>query len=165
MPPVLLLIAQLLPAGASTPIDTPHLTVRLSTSAPTVAPGGRISLFIDVEPKPKMHVYSPQQKDYIPVSIVLGNGTRFKAHPPKFPKAEKFFFAALKETVFVYSKPFRIVQDVTVPAPGPGGEAPPADAAVTISGTLRYQACDDAICFLPKNVPVTWTVAVKPRAR
>ena len=29
---------------------------------------------------------------------------------------------------------------------------------LTIKGTLRYQACDDKVCFRPTNVPVEWTV-------
>ena len=38
------------------------------------------------------------------------------------------------------------------------GHAP--GATVTLAGTLRYQACDDAICYLPKSVPVSWTIKI-----
>ena len=31
-------------------------------------------------------------------------------------------------------------------------------SALTLSGTLDYQACDDAICYLPVSVPVTFTL-------
>ncbi len=27
----------------------------------------------------------------------------------------------------------------------------------TIRGTLRYQACDDRICYIPQEVPLQWT--------
>jgi len=30
--------------------------------------------------------------------------------------------------------------------------------ALTLSGTLDYQACDDAICYLPVSVPVSFTL-------
>ena len=30
--------------------------------------------------------------------------------------------------------------------------------ALTLTGTLDYQACDDAICFLPQSIPVSFTV-------
>ena len=30
--------------------------------------------------------------------------------------------------------------------------------ALTLTGTLNYQACDDAICFLPQSIPVSFTV-------
>jgi hypothetical protein len=54
----------------------------------------------------------------------------------------------------VYSKPFRIVQGATLaksPTPGP----------LIIKGTVRYQACDESICYTPITVPVTWTLTVK----
>ena len=43
--------------------DTKHLTISASTSAKSAAPGAKVSLFVDVAPKPKMHVYAPEQKD------------------------------------------------------------------------------------------------------
>src|SRR4051794_40509243 len=58
-------IAALLGAPA-TETDTPHLRVKTSVGDTPVAAGSRVSLFVDVEPKPKMHVYAPEQKQYIP---------------------------------------------------------------------------------------------------
>jgi hypothetical protein len=82
--------------------------------------------------------------------------------PPVFPKPEKYFFAPLKETQLVYSKPFRIVQNVTLAAATALREAGHTPAsAVTITGKLRYQACDDTICYFPKDLPVSWTVKIK----
>ena len=158
------------PAGTSSSgtsvVDTPQLTATMSASDATVAPGTRFSLLIDIAPKPKMHVYAPGQKDYIPVSITLRDDAAVRAHSPVFPRAEKYFFAPLEETQLVFSKPFRIVQDVTVgltPALREQARAP--GATLTIGGTLRYQACDDAICYLPKALPVSWTVALRSLER
>ena len=81
-----------------------------------------------------------------------------------FPPAEKYFFKPLEETQLVYTKPFRIVQEITVAATLPVRErGHTANPALTVSGTLRYQACDDAICYLPKTIPVRWTVGQKPQ--
>ena len=60
---------------------------------------------------------------------------------------------ALNETQLVYAKPFRITQQLTLKSPPSG--------PVTIKGSVRYQACDDTICYLPKTVPVEWTVTVR----
>jgi Disulphide bond corrector protein DsbC len=134
--------------------ETKHLKISASASAASAAPGARVSLFVDVAPKPKMHVYAPDQKDYIPVALTLAaDAAAFKAAPPQFPKAETYFFAPLKETQRVYSKAFRIVQPVTL--------APTASGEVVIKGTVRYQACDDAICYVPQNVPISWSIKVK----
>lgn len=177
---VLLLLAALdVPAQSPTPrvtssrnpdpdrqtIETPHVTITSSGPMSRTAPGDRVSLFIDIVPKPKMHVYAPQQKDYIPVSLTLETGPAYRALPPVFPRAEKYFFAPLKETQLVYSKPFRIVQHVTLASASDLRKgAHPADAPIVIAGKLRYQACDDAICYLPKDVPVSWTIRLKSGA-
>ena len=152
------LVASISAGGEGPGIDTRHLTATLSVAQPVVAPGARTSLFVDITPKPKMHVYSPEQKDYIPVSIALDSNPAFRAERAVFPKPEKFFFAPLKETQLVYSKPFRIVQNIVFKS-----EQPAVDE-MKITGKLRYQACDDAICYLPKDVPVSWTVRLKSPA-
>ena len=143
-------------------IDTPHLTATVSASRRAAAPGARVSVFIDVAPKAKMHVYAPEQKDYIPVSLKIEPAGTFKAHAPAFPKADKYFFAPLRETQLVYSKPFRIRQDVTIaPASALRAAGIAPGATIRVAGTLRYQACDDAICYFPKDVPVSWTIELK----
>ena len=113
-----------------------------------------------------MHVYAPEQKELIPISLSLEPDASFKAHRPTFPKAEKYFFEPLKETQLVYSKPFRIVQDVTIAATQATRVlARKNGAALTISGTLRYQACDDQVCYMPQSLPVSWTISLKPSGR
>jgi len=54
----------------------------------------------------------------------------------------------------VYQKPFRITQDVTL---GTMSDLR-GQSDVVVKGNVRYQACDDKICFLPTTVPVSWTV-------
>jgi DsbC/DsbD-like thiol-disulfide interchange protein len=146
--------AQSTPALSTDPTraDTRHLTLTTSASPRQVRPGTRVSLFVDVTPKPKMHVYSPEQKDVIPVALKLDPHAAVQVGAAKYPKPEKYFFAPLEETQLVYSKPFRLTQEIVVNSPSP--------PSVTIKGTLRYQACDEAICYLPQTVPVSWTLAV-----
>ena len=144
------LAAQDLPAAKK---ETKHLTVTTSASPATAAPGKRVSLAVDVAPKEKMHVYSPGQEGYIGVTFTLDADPSVTPAKAKYPSGEKLYMPLLKETQLVYAKPFRIAQDVVVrPAAGA--------ASMTIKGTLRYQACDDTVCYLPTNVPVSWTLKV-----
>ena len=147
------LLAVLAQAPAKAPIETAHLVVTTSASAAAVARGGKVTLQLDVAPKPKMHVYAPGQEGYIAIVLTLDADPGVAAAKAKYPVGEKYVMPALNETMLVYAKPFRITQDVTIKSSDAGPR--------TIKGTLRYQACDDRICFLPKNVPVEWTVAVK----
>jgi hypothetical protein len=129
------------------PVETPHLKVTTSASD-TLARDQHMSLFVDVEPKPLIHVYAPGQDGFIVVTLTLDKDAAFTASTPKFPRPEKVVFEPLNETQLVYSKPFRIVQDITPSRKGP----------LTIKGTLRYQACDDKVCFRPTSVPVEWSL-------
>ena len=156
MLPVILVLALFLSgfAAGGQPVTTKHLTIVTSASQPTVEPGARVALNIDVAPKPTMHVYAPGQKAYIAISLKLDEQAPLKPATIQFPKPEKREVKELGETQLVYSKPFRIVQDVTLaksPTPGP----------LIIKGTVRYQACDESICYTPITVPVTWTLTVK----
>jgi DsbC/DsbD-like thiol-disulfide interchange protein len=163
---VIFFATALLVAGAHSPatqftpadpsrIDTKHLTLAMSTSAPAAAPGEKLSLYVDVAPKPKMHVYAPDQTDYIPIELKVEPASSFKPQAIQYPAAEQFFFAPLKETQRVYSKPFRIALPITL--------AQNAALPLTIKGTVRYQACDDAICYLPQTVGVSWKVTMRSR--
>jgi hypothetical protein len=145
--------------------ETAHLVITTAASDTRAAPGTRLALFVNITPKPKMHVYAPEQPDAIPVSLKLEAG-EFKAHTPVFPKPEKYFFKPLKETQLVYSKPFRIAQDVTIAlSPAIRERARSAGGSLTVTGTLQYQACDDSICYMPLTVPLSWTLALKDFSR
>jgi DsbC/DsbD-like thiol-disulfide interchange protein len=151
---------------AAAPTETKHLTVEASSPAGAVAPGARVTLTLDVTPKPSMHVYAPGQVDYIPISLAVQSDPAVAASAVRFPKPEKLLLKALDESQLVYSKPFRIVQAITIAdTPAVLARARTPGATVTVRGTLRYQACDDIICYVPVNVPVAWTITLKPPAR
>ena len=141
-------------AGRPGVVETAHLTATASTSAATVAPGGRVSLYLDVSPKPRMHVYAPDQDAYLPVSLTMSTAPGLTTRPAVFPKGEPFVFEPTAERQLVFSEPFRIDVPVTIArstAPGPR----------TLSATLQYQACDDRVCYIPKKITVRWEIRIK----
>ena len=149
-------------ARAAEPIETKHLTVAASSPAGTIAPGTRVSLTLDVTPRPTMHVYAPGQKDYISITLAIKGDPAITARAATFSNPEKLLLKALGEPRLVYRRPFRIVQDVTIAGtPALLARAAKPGATVAVHGTLRYQACDDIICYVPVDVPVEWTIALK----
>ncbi|HEX9368116.1 MAG TPA: protein-disulfide reductase DsbD domain-containing protein [Vicinamibacterales bacterium] len=138
--------------------ETKHLAVTTSSSPDAVAPGKRVTLAVDVAPKPKMHVYAPGQEGYITITLTLEAAPAFSAAKAKYPAGEKLFMPALKETQLVYAKPFRIAQDLTLAATPELRKRASEGGSLAIKGTLRYQACDEAICYLPVTLPLAWTV-------
>jgi len=130
-------------------IETLHLTAATSVSVPKQAGASR-TLIVDIAPKPKMHLYAPGEKEGMPVSLTIDAQPAFKASPPLFPPPEKYYFEPLKLTQLVFSKTFRITQPIVLSKSSPTG--------LTIEGSLRYQACDDRVCYLPKTIRLSWKI-------
>jgi DsbC/DsbD-like thiol-disulfide interchange protein len=130
-----------------------HATISASPVQVGAPPGGKLALFVDVTPKPGLHVYAPGTKDYIPITVKLEPQQDVRIGKLTYPKSETMTFD--DEKVPVFQKPFRLTQDVVL------GKSVSPGSTVTIAGTVHLQACDDHVCFPPENVPVSWTVTVK----
>jgi DsbC/DsbD-like thiol-disulfide interchange protein len=145
--------------------ETAHVRITASASDEVITPGARLALFIDIEPKPKMHVYAPGQASYLPVAITLAANDAVKVHPVVFPEPETYTFKPLNERQLVYSKPFRLTQQLTVPVTPATRQRGIAKDLLEIIGTLDYQACDDSVCYRPVKIPLKWTVRLEPLVR
>ena len=130
-----------------------HATILPSPAQVNGTAGGKLALFVDVAPKPGIHVYAPGSKDYIPITVKLNAPPEIKVGKVAYPKSETMTFA--DEKVPVFQKPFRLTQDVTL------DKSAKAGSTVTVSGTVNYQACDDRVCYPPESSPISWTVLVK----
>ena len=151
--------------GASIVQATPQLTVKASISDTTAAPGKRISLVFNVTPKRDMHVYAPGKHDYQVIGITVDPQPWIKAQPTVYPPSAIHEFKELNEKVEVYSKPFTLVRDVTILATQDAQKTLAAMPAVTISGSVDYQACDEKVCYPPRKVPFAFTIEMKPLDR
>jgi hypothetical protein len=142
-----------------------QVTATLGVSDATVAPGGRVTLIIDLKPKPKMHVYAPGQQGYTPVAVTLDPTPDIKPHSIRFPPPGTYFFAPLKETVKVYDRPTRLTQEVTVGLSQDLRRRAAAKELLVITGSLAYQACDDKVCYRQETLPLSWSLTLTPFVR
>src|SRR5262249_11673447 len=117
----------------------------------TVAPGAKLSLYLDVAPKPGIHVYAPGAKDYLPIALKPDATPGVSGGTVVYPKSQTLLVEGQK--IPVYDRPFRLAQDVTI-------DRSVKEGALTLSGTLSFQACTDEICFIPESAPLRWTVTV-----
>lgn len=152
-------------APAAVRTVTPHLTVTASISDGEVAPGKRITLLFDVAPGRDMHVYAPGKHDYQVIAVTFNEQPWLKVQPTSYPPSEIHDFKELNEKVEVYSKPFRLTQDVTILATAEMQKLLAGMSTVTLSGTLDYQACDESVCYNPRKVPFSFTLKVDPLDR
>src|SRR5260221_661980 len=101
---------------------TPHLTMATSASVTAARRGATVRLFVDVIPDPKVHVYAPGAKDYIPIGLVMTPRSGVTVGKLAYPKSQDWYFEPLKEHVPVYEAPFRLEQMITLGQPLKAGD-------------------------------------------
>jgi hypothetical protein len=134
-----------------------QITATPSTSSPTVAKGGAVTLWADVTPNKNMHVYATNKQGFTPLSLVVAQQPRIAVGKVTYPPAEQGLTPGIDMMMSIptYTKPFRVAQAITVSPSVKSGDV------VTIAGAINYQACDDRLCYPATSLPVTWAVTVK----
>lgn len=143
-------------------VETQHLRLRYRASDGAISGGTRITLLLEIEMKPKMHVYAPGvQSSYIPVKWDIEPGP-WKLHDVQWPQSRMLHLPAISETVPVYENKLAVARDLTFSQQKELVAGEGNSKQLTLDGTFRYQACDDKKCYLPVNVPLKWTFRVQP---
>ena len=138
-----------------TEVDTRHLKLTSSASDTAAWPGSRITLTLDIDLKPGMHVYAPGVHDgYIPIDWQIAPSPSWRATPAAYPSSTMLQLPVIHETVPVYKDRLHLTRDLIVSPQ----VAPPS---LEVTGTFRYQACDDKECYPPQTIPLTWTLHVE----
>jgi DsbC/DsbD-like thiol-disulfide interchange protein len=126
-------------------VITPNLTA-------AVKPGATLTLTVGVTPNAGIHVYAPGAKGYLPIALMVSPVPHTLLGKTVYPRSEIVVFA--DERVAVYQKAFTLSRALTVDSTAKPG-------ALTIAGTVNYQACNETVCFAPESIPVSWSVVVK----
>ncbi|MGI8962476.1 MAG: protein-disulfide reductase DsbD domain-containing protein [Bryobacteraceae bacterium] len=103
--------------------------------------------------QPGFHVNSDKPKDefIIPLKLTWSDGP-LEARSTSYPKPEEIQVGGEKLTVFTGT--FNIHVDFKVPARAQAGTA-------IMAGKLRYQACNDQMCFRPATIDVRVPVLIE----
>ena len=92
--------------------------------------------------------HTPKDELLIPTALQLNAASGMKIVDEQYPKGSTFRLPLDKtETLDVYQGEFR----VSVRLVAPKGSS-------TLTGALKYQACDNAVCYPPKTLPVVVAV-------
>jgi hypothetical protein len=142
--------------AARASVEAKHVGLSTAASTAVAHAGHRILLSVDLELKPKMHVYAPGEAHYLPIEWKLEESPAAKQFAAQYPPAQKLRLKPIHETALVYQGHVRLTREITFgaenalkPLVSPAGE-------LVVKGSLRYQACDDRECFLPETVPLEW---------
>jgi hypothetical protein len=151
---------------AHTIAEGKHLTIAASASNVRVRSGQRISLVLDMQLGPHLHVYAPGvSSDFIPIEWSIKESPALAVRAATFPPAKMVRLEAIKETAPVFEGAFRLVRDVTIARDAVVKPLLDADGNLTIEGALKYQACDERICYPPETIPVRWILKVEAHDR
>jgi DsbC/DsbD-like thiol-disulfide interchange protein len=144
------------PGVTRSEVEGKQLKLEAAASNLVVAAGQRVSLTLDIEMKPHVHVYAPGVEGYIPIDWKMKESDAAAAHEVSYPASEKLHLAAIDETVPVYRDHFRLTRDITIGQDAKVRPVLDSSGKFTVEGTLRYQACDDRICYIPQELVVKW---------
>ena len=147
----------LIPAQAKSEVEGRQLNLTASASDSTVTAGQKITLALEINLRPNMHLYAPGVEGYIAVDWKAKDSAAARAGDVRYPASEKLYLKAIDETVPVYRDRFRLIRDITIgqdaavqPLLDPSGQ-------IIVEGSLRYQACDDRVCYIPQELPLKWS--------
>jgi len=132
----------------------PNLTVApVSTVRTHKGATATVTFKLALPPGYHANSHTPSDSYLIPLTLKWTGGP-LQADDVAYPKASMEKYSFSDKPLSVVTGQFEITTKFKVPETAPNGPS-------SENGTLRYQACNDRMCFAPKNVPVTFTVSVE----
>jgi DsbC/DsbD-like thiol-disulfide interchange protein len=143
------------PLGAQSQRPRAEVTPVVETSP--VRAGSPATIVLQVRLPKDIHVQSNKPRDplLIPTVLTLEPPTGVAVESIEYPEASDLAQPGRKEPLAVYGSEFAITVRLSLAAGLRTGE-------VAIPGVLRYQACNDTVCFPPARATTTWSLNVAP---
>lgn len=131
----------------------PRIAVKLDPIQPVNAkPGQTVSVIVTGKVDPGFHVNADKQADpfLIPLRLTWIDGALEKA-AVTYPKSESAKLAFSEKPVNIFSGEFKLETRFKVAAKAASG---------TVAGKLRFQACNDHECLIPRTLDVAIPVEI-----
>lgn len=154
---VLLALVALIPAVAQAQqMRRPTATLTPLAASSAAKAGREVRLAVRVVlPSAALHVQAnkPREANLIPTVLTVDAPAGVTIDELVYPVATDFAVAGFDQPLLVYGHDFVIGVRATVAANVPVG-------TIKIPARLRYQACDDLVCYTPLTVETRWTLPV-----
>ena len=151
--------ALVLLSGVTSPIaaQPPDVAINPVAETDAVHPGTIAHVALAVTLDPGFHVNSnaPLDEFLIPTVLTLDPPAGISLEALAFPEAILLEQLGAEQPLAVFEEEFLIGAALTL-----DDTLPPGSYAVP--GTLRYQACNDRMCFTPTNVQIQFDLMVAP---
>ncbi|TAK15537.1 MAG: DUF255 domain-containing protein [Acidobacteria bacterium] len=138
------------PAFAQSPASA---TIEPLSSVSAARPGSTVRLALRVVLPEGLHAQSNKPKDesLIPTSLTFEPNPAITPSEVVFPPAKDFKLES-GDMLLVFEREFIVGVTANVSASAAG--------SVTLNARLRYQPCNNLLCFRPVTVPVTWAIPI-----
>ena len=151
--PLLLMILLVAPANflaKPLPQSAPNIRVTAALSAQKVQRGRTVQATVVMDIPSGFHVNSnrPLEKFLIPTQLKIDAPKGVRLGPVSYPRAVLRNFKFSKNRVSVYEGRATMRFNVTVPANSSTG-------STELKAHLRYQSCNDEVCFPPQSRDVS----------
>jgi thiol:disulfide interchange protein DsbD len=132
------------------------LTPLTETSALRAGTTARLAMRVELSPELHVQANVPSDKTYIPTVLTVDPPAGVTVEELVYPAAQPLKQEGDPNPLAVYGHDFVVGVRVTLaPDVEPG--------TVVISARLRYQACNDKVCFRPITVTEPWVVQIVPK--
>lgn len=119
--------------------------------------GSRVKAALAVRLPDGYHVQSNAPRDplLIPTELRIDAPAGVEVAEIVFPKAVEFRLEGSDQALLVFERDFTIGIQLDIAGTVATGE-------LTVPARLRYQACDDKVCYAPTSAATAWTLKVVP---
>jgi thiol:disulfide interchange protein len=119
------------------------------------SPGAPVRAALRVRIPERFHVQSDAPRDpaLIPTVLTVDTPEGISVEELVFPQASEFEQIGQAQKLLVFEHEFTIGVQLNVSKTAPAG-------VIEVPGRLRYQACDDRLCYAPVTADVRWTLTI-----
>ena len=154
---VLLTIIVAAAATVSAQIKRPQASVTPIVERPAAPAGSAVRLALKVSLPESLHTQSnkPLDPTLIPTVLTVDAPAGVTVEEIVYPPAIELKQQGLEQPLAVFEREFVVGAQVTL---GPDVAA----GSLSLPGRLRYQACNDMMCFPPVTVEFAWSLRIVP---
>ncbi len=146
------------PLSSSGQAQRPRAQLSPLKASVNARPGEAVTVSLKVQLPPDVHVQANKPKDpsLIPTVLTVDAPPPLVVDEVSYPAPTEFSQVGRAEKLAVLGPEFTIEVRLSIPASA-------ADGTVKVPARLRYQACNDKVCFPPTTGLTEWTLEVRSR--
>ena len=155
----LLVATSSLPVTTSAQLGRPKADVTAVAESARVPAGGTVRVGARVSLPDGFHVQSdrPRDPNLIPTVFTVEAPVGVNVRAVGYPEPQDFVQQGQATPLTVFDHEFVAAAELALDPAVPEGP-------LVVTGRIRSQACDDAVCYAPATAPVQWRLDVVPAA-